>query len=176
MSVEPTNVYPPGPYPGGPQQSQSGQQGRVYVVQQPPDQTGGIFSRTANRIPARPQTVDNPLSRQMPQFLRGTLNNRAIVFNMWLISMIIVGFDEWHNLGILPRPARLWDTSLLYGLLVIAGFVDAAVPIANILAIGFTIALATKYFQGGITPNGSTKTTKGSTRGTTATPKSGPTS
>jgi hypothetical protein len=170
MTIQPTQVYPPGPYPGGPQQ-QSGQQGRIYVVQQPPGPQQGVFSRTQSRIPQQQQVVNNPLSNRLPGFLRGSLNNRAIVFNMWLIAMIFIGYDEWHNLGILPRPARLWDTSLLYGLLVIAGFVDVAVPIANLLAIGFTIALAWKFFQGGITPSASTST---STSGGTVAPK-GPT-
>jgi hypothetical protein len=155
MSIEPTAVYPPGPYPGNPQQS--GQQGRIWVVQQP-EPKPSLLNRVNNRIPNQQQTVPSGLSNGLPYWLKGSVSNRAIVFNMWMIAMIIIGFDEWHNLGILPRPARLWDTSLLYGLLAIAGFVDVAVPIANILAIGFTIALAVKYFQGGITPTGTTKT------------------
>jgi hypothetical protein len=168
MSLQPTAVYPPGPYPGGPGGSSSGQQGRVWVVQPPPDQ-GGRFSRLQQRIPAQQQVVPSGLSNSLPKFMRGSLNNRAIVFNMWIIAMIYIGYDEWHNLGVLPRPARWWDTSLLYGLLAILGFVDAMVPLANILAIGFTIALAMKYYQGGITPGGTTKTT------VTSTPSKGPT-
>ena len=165
MSIEPTAVYSPGTSPAAQQQQSSGQQGRVYVIHQPPDDQpygggqGNVLSRNVNRIPAQKQSVNTSLSNSLPKWLKGSVSNRAIVFNMWLIAMILVSFDEWHNLGILPRPARLWDTSLLYGLLVIAGFVDVAVPIANMLAIGFTISLLIKYFQGGITPGGSTKTT-----------------
>jgi len=154
MTLQPTQVYPPGSYPGP--QSSGPQQGRTYVIYQPGQQQQtqqpGRMSRVQNRIPPQNQTVDSSLSNSLPSWLKGSVNNRAIVFNMWIIAMIIVGFDEWHNLNVLPRPARLWDTSLLYGLLIIAGFVDAAVPIANLLAIGFTISLLIKYFQGGITP------------------------
>lgn len=179
MSLQPTAVYPPGPYPAGSGSGfRSGQQGRIYVVQQPTPMDPPRRVPLSQRIPAQQQVVPSGLSDSLPYWLRGSLNNRAIVFNMWLVAMIIIGFDEWHNLGILPRPARMWDTSLLYGLLIIGGFVDLAVPIMNMLAIGFTIALAVKYFQGGITPGGSTTGTTGttgSTRGTTSTPKSGPT-
>lgn len=106
-------------------------------------------------VPAETTTANNlpGVSNQLPYWLRGSLNNRAIVFNMWIIAMIIVSFDEWHNLGILPRPSRLWNTSLLYGILVMAGFVDVMVPITNILAIGFTVTLLSQYFQGKITPS-----------------------
>jgi hypothetical protein len=66
----------------------------------------------------------------------------------WIVAMILVGFDEWKNNGILPRPVRLWDTSLVYGILVLLGFVDVMVPIANALAIGYTIVLLWQYFNG----------------------------
>lgn len=72
--------------------------------------------------------------------------------------MITVSFDEWHNLGILPRPARLWDTSLFYGLLVLLGFVDAMVPIVNAFAIGYTLVLLYQYYQGDLTPGGGSTT------------------
>lgn len=82
------------------------------------------------------------------------LRNRAIVFNAWAIAMIAVCFDEWHNLGILPRPSRLWDTSLLYGVLAVAGVVDEAVPLVNALAIGYAIVVVWQYFNGNLTPAG----------------------
>jgi hypothetical protein len=77
-----------------------------------------------------------------------------MVFNAWIIAMIIIGFDEWHNLGILPRPARLWDATLVYGVLVMVGFVDVLVPIANAFALGYTFMLLFQYYQGNITPGG----------------------
>lgn len=161
MTIQPTAVYPPASSSASPPHfypnpnSSGAQQGRTYVIYQPGQQQTqqpGRVNRINNRIPTQQQTVNSSLSNSLPYWLKGSVNNRAIVFNMWLIAMIIIGFDEWHNLNVLPRPARLWDTSLLYGLLIIAGFVDAAVPIANLLAIGFTISLLIKYFQGGITP------------------------
>jgi hypothetical protein len=79
---------------------------------------------------------------------------------MWIIAMILIGFDEWHNLNVLPRPSRLWDTSLVYGVLVMLGFVDVMVPLANALAIGFTFQLLWQYFQGNITPGGGAQNPK----------------
>jgi hypothetical protein len=96
---------------------------------------------------------------------------------MWIIAMFIVGFDEWHNLGILPRPARLWDTSLFYGLLTIAGFVDLMVPLVNALAIGYTVVLLMQYYQGNITPQGASQpqaTTSASTPGSVSAGFTGP--
>lgn len=154
MTIEPTRVIPPGG-DGGPQQ------GRTYVIYDRGAPNGGPGpgpgpgpgQRFWNRIPDQNQRVTLP--SQVPGPLRSTaLNNRAIVFNAWIVAMIVIGFDEWHNLNILPRPARLWDASLVYGVLVLLGFVDIMVPLANALAIGYTIMLIWQYYQGGITPQG----------------------
>jgi hypothetical protein len=146
--INPTAVYPPGYYPPpGPPPPNTPGPAAPYSVVQP-----NFVNRAWNRIPQQNPTANIP--RGMPQFLRsGPINNRSVVFNAWMIAMIVVGFDEWHNLGILPRPARLWDTSLVYGLLVMLGFVDAMVPIANALAIGYTFQLIWQYFQGNLTPS-----------------------
>jgi hypothetical protein len=66
----------------------------------------------------------------------------------WFVSMAMIGFDEWRNNGILPRPARLWATTLFYGLLAVVSLVDALVPIVNALAIGYSIMLIWQYFNG----------------------------
>jgi hypothetical protein len=154
MTIEPSAIYPPPRRPYTPPGYQGGQ---YYVINQPPPRPN-FPRRVWNSVPQQ-----NPQARiphQLPEFLKsGPLNNRAVVFNMWIIAMVIIGFDEWHNLNILPRPARLWDTSLVYGLLVMLGFVDAMVPIANALAIGFTIQLLWQYYQGNITPAGATTST-----------------
>ena len=143
--IQPTAIYPPGYTP--PVTS------NTPPYSPPPKPPLG--QRTLNRIPAQNPTASLP--GKLPGFLRNPiLNNRAIVFNTWVIAMITVGFDEWHNLGIMPRPARLWDTSLVYGLLVMLGFVDVMVPIANALAIGFTVMLLWQYFGGNLTPAGGT--------------------
>lgn len=136
----------------------------------PVQQPQGRLSRMWNRVPQQPARSDS--WNHLPAPLRhGALNNRSVVFNMWIVAMILVSFDEWHNLGILPRPARLWDTTLIYGVLVLLGFVDAMVPLSNALAIGYTIVLLVQYFQGNITPEGNTQTgtaTSGNAQAATA--------
>ena len=165
MTIEPTAVYPPRRYipPTG-----NGYQGGQYYINQQPEAVKINFPRRVwNSVPQQSPTATIP--HRLPEFLRsGPMNNRAVVFNMWIIAMIVVSFDEWHNLGILPRPARLWDTSLVYGLLVLLGFVDAMVPISNALAMGFTFQLLWQYFQGNITP----ATGQSQTAGTSANPTS----
>jgi hypothetical protein len=159
VTIEPTAVYPPPRYnpPTGNGYQQGG--GRYYVINQP-SQPINFPRRVWNSVPQQAPTAT--MSHRLPEFLRsGPMNNRAVVFNMWIIAMIIVSFDEWHNLGILPRPARLWDTSLVYGLLVLLGFVDPLVPISNALAMGFTFQLLWQYFQGNITPAAGQSTTDG---------------
>jgi hypothetical protein len=150
MTIEPTAVYPP------PRYTPPGYQGGRYYINYsvPPARQPVNFPRRVwNSVPQQDPVARIP--HRLPEFLRsGPLNNRAVVFNMWIIAMITISFDEWHNLGILPRPARLWDSTLVYGVLVMLGFVDAMVPIANALAIGFTIQLIWQYFQGNITPAG----------------------
>jgi hypothetical protein len=149
MTIQPTAIYPPGSYTPPPNQG-GYQGGRYWTYYTPNPPTEPNFPRrTWNSIPQQPPRPAT-LPHKMPQFLA----NRAVVFSMWIIAMITVGFDEWHNLGILPRPARLWDTSLVYGVLVLLGFVDVMVPISNALAIGFTFQLVFQYFQGNITPQG----------------------
>jgi hypothetical protein len=75
-------------------------------------------------------------------------NQRVIVF-AWFAAMMIISWDEWHNNGILPRPARLWYTSLFYGILALAGFITSIIPLLNALAIGYTIMLLWQYYNKG---------------------------
>lgn len=93
-------------------------------------------------LAAQPRQVSTP--NGVPRWL----GNGSIVAYAWIVAMILVGFDEWKNHGILPRPARLWDTSIVYGLLVLLGFIDVMIPIANALAIGYTIVLLWQYYNG----------------------------
>jgi hypothetical protein len=170
MTVQPANVYPPpqgrpntyntyntnyvntgappGPGPGGP-----GPGGSAWA------RARGVY----NRVPAMPGRAANP---SVPRGL-GFLNQRPVVFSMWMIAMITVGFDEWHNNNILPRPARLWDTSLLYGMLVLFGFVDPLVPLANAFAIGYTLVLLYQYYNGGLSGGSSGNDTQQATTGNT---------
>lgn len=84
----------------------------------------------------------------VPRGLPPALGNAKMVGYMWVIAMIVVSFDEWHNHGILPRPSRLWWTSLTYGILAIVGMVDPLIPLMNALALGYTLMLITQYYQG----------------------------
>lgn len=81
----------------------------------------------------------------------------------WVVAMVIIGFDEWHNLHILPRPKRLWNTSLFYGLLTLVSVADIVVPIANAFAVGYTLTLLYQYYNGAITPSTGEQKGKGTT-------------
>lgn len=118
---------------------------------------GNFYQRAFNKIPAQARYA-NP-GYNTPRLLQ----NRQVVLGSWAIAMIIIGFDEWHNLHILPRPKRLWDTSLFYGLLTLFSVADAVVPIANAFAIGYTLTLLWQYYNGGITPSTGKDQGKGTT-------------
>jgi len=66
----------------------------------------------------------------------------------WAIAMVLVSLDEWHTYHILPRPARLWYTSLTFLLLAAASTIDAFVPITTLFAFGLIIVLGYQYYQG----------------------------
>ena len=154
--IEPTAIYPPG-------QSPAYNYGSWRSTQNPYQQPSEPFqARPPSRIVNAYNRIPNQQRRVRLQGLHvpPILSNRSVVFNMWLIAMILVGFDEWHNLNILPRPARLWNTSLVYGLLMMLGFVDVMVPIANAFAIGFTVVLLYQYFGGDLTPSGGQSATQ----------------
>lgn len=150
--IQPTAIYPPGGNPSVNYGAWSQANPSGFTPPKPP----GRVTRAYSAIPAQQRQVKFKGPVSVPPFL----SNRSIVFNAWLIAMILIGFDEWHNLGILPRPARLWNTSLVYGLLMMLSFVDPMVPIANALAIGFDVALLYQYYQGDLTPAGGPQTTQ----------------
>lgn len=142
MTIQPTSVYTPvrtrrtydtyntttagsppeQPYPGG-----GGGGGRLYNMWQ--------------RTPQGPIRV--PVSPGVPRFLGA----RPILFYAWIFAMAMVAWDEWSRYKILPRPARLWDTTKLYGILAIVSVVDVAVPFTNAIAIGFVITLGYQYYS-----------------------------
>lgn len=102
-----------------------------------------------SRAPARnePNRISDQAARVIPQSMRPWLSSRRVILGCWLASMAVISYDEWHNNGILPRPARLWWTSLAYGLLMAVSAIDAAVPIVNALAIGYTLMLIWQYYS-----------------------------
>jgi hypothetical protein len=85
---------------------------------------------------------------QTPRYVPRAMGNAQMIGYAWLVAMILVGFDEWKNNGILPRPVRLWDTSIVYGLLALAAIIPPLIPLANALAVGYTIVLLWQYYNG----------------------------
>lgn len=162
MTIQPTAVYPPGQSPAS--SGSSGGGGNFYNTYNtryvggssggggytpPPSGGGGGFNygggflyRQFQRVPGGGTRVSVPSG--VPSFLGA----RSIILFSWIAAMAMVSLDEWHTHGVLPRPARLWYTSITYGLLAIAATVDAAVPLVNLLAIGLTIAVAYNYYTG----------------------------
>lgn len=103
---------------------------------------GSGYNWLKGYLAAQPRNAPTP--KGIPRFL----GNQKIIVYSWLVAMVAVGFDEWHNNGILPRPVRLWDTSLVFGLLALLGFIEPITPIANALAIGYVIVLIWQYYGG----------------------------
>lgn len=122
-TVQPAPSPQPTP-PGGP--GGSGRAQRMFV-----DWIPGQVRQTA-------------VPKGLPRFL----GDRGTIFYAWMIAMAIVGWDDWHNYKILPRPRRLWDTSLLYGLLALLSLADAVVPLANVFAVGYAMTLLWNYYNG----------------------------
>lgn len=127
-------------------------QGRVIPKGQRPrteyiyvgDQNQGQ-SRTQRVISWRPQPhAQVNMPRPIPQWL----GNARIIGYSWVAAMILVGFDEWKNHGILPRPVRLWDTSIVFGLLALASVVEPLIGLLNALAIGYVIMLLWQFYNG----------------------------
>lgn len=120
--------YIPPPGPPGPDRTTFGIRVRGY----------------GERVPGWNQPLKVKIPKQVPPFFA----DRRVIMNTWFAAIIIVVWDEWHNYGILPRPKRLWYTSLTYGLLMLASVADPLVPITNMMAIGFTFVLLYQYYEG----------------------------
>jgi hypothetical protein len=84
----------------------------------------------------------------VPDFLPKFLGSRQIILFSWVAAMGMVSLDEWHTYHILPRPARLWDTSLTFLLIAAVSSFDPLVPICTVFAIGLVIMLGYQYYQG----------------------------
>jgi hypothetical protein len=125
----------PGPGPGG------GPRTEYVYVQDQGGGGGGERRWGLSYIRNEPRQVSTP--SRMPSFL----GRRSVLGTTWFISMVVVGFDDWHNNGVLPRPSRLWYTSLAFGLMALASLVEALVPIINLIAIGFTLMLIWQYYN-----------------------------
>jgi hypothetical protein len=152
VTIQPTNVYPPGPFPGAGRRFYSTYNTRNINPPSPPpgpapgrpgfNYNGGFLYRQFQRVPGGGQQVQTPGG--VPRFF----GNRSLILLAWVAAMAMVSLDEWHTYGILPRPARLWYTTTTYLLIAAASTVDALVPICSIFAIGLTITLAYQYYSG----------------------------
>lgn len=76
------------------------------------------------------------------------MGHAGVIIVAWGLALAIIFWDEWKNNHVFARPSRLWWTSLVYGILAVVGMSGALLPIANALAIGYTIVLAWQYFNG----------------------------
>jgi hypothetical protein len=113
--------------------------------QQQPQQTGPTGKQTAARQQVTRQVRNQAnIPRGMPRFL----GNRQVLVGSWFIAIALVSWDEWDRNGILPRPLRLWDVTMVYAGLAVVSVIDVLVPIANALAIGYTVVLLYQFFNG----------------------------
>lgn len=87
------------------------------------------------------QTVNVP--KGIPSFM----GHATTIIFAWGVAMAVITVDEWHVNKILPRPSRLWWTSLVYAILAVVGMSEALLPLVNALAIGYTIVLLYQYFN-----------------------------
>jgi len=127
------------------QKPQSGPQSRTAGGSQGQSRTGsGSAGQNAGSGSPKGQQKQVKLPAHVPRVFA----NEYLVFGAWIAAMIIVCFDEWHNYGILPRPSRLWYTSVTFGILAILGIFSGILPLVNALAVGFTIMLLWQYYNG----------------------------
>lgn len=88
----------------------------------------------------------NVQNKQAPIRPRFMGSQRTIIF-AWIVAMIFVVADEWKRFGILPRPSRLWWTTLVYGILALLSQLEALIPLTNALALGYSITVAWQFFN-----------------------------
>lgn len=143
--IEPTAVYPP---PGAGRRFYQTYNTR-YVSSPSPAPSGQNFNYSNSRIfnliqrapgGSEPVTTNKPF----PKFL----GQRSLILFAWAIAMVMVSLDEWHTHHILPRPARLWYTTITYILIAAVSTIEVMVPIATLMAFGLTIAVAYQYYTG----------------------------
>lgn len=84
---------------------------------------------------------------QVPKGIPGIFGNQTVIIMAWMIALAIIFYAEWKEHHILARPKRLWFTSLVYGILCVVGMVEALVPLATALAVGYTIVLGWQFFN-----------------------------
>lgn len=135
--------YIPDPVGGDPAITSGGGGGGGGIPTPGFDYSGGFLHRTMQNLPNGSGPVVT-VPHGIPRFLGA----RPMLFFAWGVAMIMVSLDEWHTHHILPRPARLWYTSLLFFLLAMVSIIDVAVPIVNLFALGMVITLGYQYYSG----------------------------
>jgi hypothetical protein len=86
------------------------------------------------------------LSYDLPKGL-GFLRNRTTILWAWMGSMAVIGADEWKTNHIFPRPGRLWAATGVFALLSALSMLDAMVPLANALAIGYFLTVLWQFMS-----------------------------
>lgn len=154
-TVATTNSGPPSTRSSAPATSGSGQ--RVYNLTNARPSfsgntgapAGGQPSRWGSRVSGVSRVLGNGAVRaRVPSGVPSFLGNQQLVIFAWAGAMAFVGVDEWKNNHILARPSRLWWTSVVYGMLAMAGMITPLIPLVNALAIGYLFVLAWQYFNG----------------------------
>lgn len=142
-------VYVQNPQAGGQSRTagsgsggQSGSGSRTTTI------SGGRRNQTVTTSQGGKTSTQSTRDVRLPEGVPKVLANENIIFGAWIAAMIIVAFDEWHNYRMLPRPSRFWYTSLTFGILTLLGMFNAILPLANALAVGFTIMLLWQYYNG----------------------------
>jgi hypothetical protein len=112
---------------------------------------GGSGGGGGGGMPGRAQRVAGVLGRgaqqaSVPKGVPRMLGNQHTIVYAWIAAMGVIAVDEWHTNKILPRPSRLWWTSLMFGGLAMAGMVDALIPLANAFAIGMLLVLMYQFY------------------------------
>lgn len=118
----------------------------TYSAPTPPPRrfnyAGSWVNNQFQRLPGQARQVN------VPKGVPNWLGDKKIILWTWAIGMMIVIADEHYTYKMaLPRPARLWYTSLFYFLCAVVSGIDIIMPIVNIFAIGITLTLAIDFFQ-----------------------------
>lgn len=122
------------------------------ITEKPPPRTEYVYVQDAGTNARRGAARFTPPPHQqanVPRPVPTFFGNSRVIGYSWVVSMVVVSFDEWHNNNILPRPSRLWWTTVTYGILALASMIiPVMMPIWNALAVGYTIMLIWQYFNG----------------------------
>lgn len=107
---------------------------------------GGARTQAGERL--RGFTVAHQARVNNSTPITGFLTSPHLISGAWMAAMAVVSVDEWKQHHILPRPSRLWWTTMTYALLGVLAMSDLMAPLAGALAVGYTIMLIWQYYNG----------------------------